>query len=181
MRTAHTLYAFPFLDRYPKLKRLVALKNALVTSVAHPPTFLRADLRQSLGPPSNASRRNLSGPRGAASALQGENSGASGTITPAGVLGSAPSRESFHLASLLPIKYDALLIDPPLEIYEWESPTSAVDTGPGTGGTWSWADVAALPVPLLAAKESFVFLWVGSGAGDGLERGREVLARWGYR
>ena len=24
-------------------------------------------------------------------------------------------------------------------------------------------------------------MWVGSGAGDGLERGREVLAKWGYR
>ncbi|PWN87484.1 MT-A70-domain-containing protein [Acaromyces ingoldii] len=31
------------------------------------------------------------------------------------------------------------------------------------------------------AKESFIFLWVGSGASDGLERGREVLSRWGYR
>ena len=26
-----------------------------------------------------------------------------------------------------------------------------------------------------------MFLWVGSGAGEGLERGREVLGRWGYR
>jgi N6-adenosine-specific RNA methylase IME4 len=24
-------------------------------------------------------------------------------------------------------------------------------------------------------------MWVGSGAGEGLERGREVLAKWGYR
>lgn len=24
-------------------------------------------------------------------------------------------------------------------------------------------------------------MWVGSGAGDGLERGREVLGKWGYR
>lgn len=29
--------------------------------------------------------------------------------------------------------------------------------------------------------DSFVFLWVGTGAADGLERGREVLAKWGFR
>lgn len=28
---------------------------------------------------------------------------------------------------------------------------------------------------------SFVFLWVGPGCSDGLERGRETLSRWGYR
>jgi mRNA m6A methyltransferase non-catalytic subunit len=33
----------------------------------------------------------------------------------------------------------------------------------------------------MAADPSFIFLWVGSGAGDGLEKGREVLAKWGYR
>ena len=31
------------------------------------------------------------------------------------------------------------------------------------------------------ANSSFIFLWVGSGANNGLERGREVLAQWGYR
>lgn len=36
-------------------------------------------------------------------------------------------------------------------------------------------------MPSLAADPSFVFLWVGSGAGEGLERGREVLGKWGYR
>ena len=35
-----------------------------------------------------------------------------------------------------------------------------------------------LLIPLL---HSFVFLWVGSGARYGLERGREVLAKWGFR
>jgi N6-adenosine-specific RNA methylase IME4 len=38
-----------------------------------------------------------------------------------------------------------------------------------------------MPIPALAAEPSFIFMWVGSGAGDGLERGREVLARWGFR
>ena len=33
----------------------------------------------------------------------------------------------------------------------------------------------------MSADPSFVFLWVGSGAGEGLERGREVIAKWGFR
>ncbi len=118
-------------DEYPKLKRLVELKDALVTRAAHPPTFLHADLRPSLLP--------FRDPR---------------TVG------------KFHLGSLIPIKYDVVLIDPPLEAYAWE----ATPTAP----TWTWGEIAALPIPNLAAKESFVFLWVGSGAGDGLERGREV-------
>lgn len=127
-------------EEYPKLQRLVQLKDSLVTSIAHPPIYLQADLRPSL-----QSFR----------------------------LARPP--DTFHLGSLIPVKYDVVLIDPPLEAYEWEGkPTSVCET-------WSWDDIAALPVPQVAAKESFVFLWVGSGAGDGLERGREVLAKWGYR
>lgn len=137
-------------DEYPKLKRLVQLKDSLVTRVAHPPTYLRADLRASLEPFRDPSR----------------------------ALGQ------FHLGSLIPVKYDVVLIDPPLEAYEWEA-SLAASTSPvpldHARSAWTWQEIAALPVPQLAAKESFVFLWVGSGAGDGLERGREVLARWGYR
>jgi N6-adenosine-specific RNA methylase IME4 len=60
-------------------------------------------------------------------------------------------------------KFDAIVLDPPY------------------GPRFGWDALAALPVPALAADPSFVFLWVGSGAGEGLERGREVLAKWGYR
>lgn len=60
-------------------------------------------------------------------------------------------------------KFDVIVLDPPY------------------GPRFGWDDLAALPVPQLAAEPSFVFLWVGSGAGEGLERGREVLAAWGYR
>lgn len=74
---------------------------------------------------------------------------------------------------LLPVKYDVIIIDPPLQTYAWDSATGS--------HCWSWDEVATLPVPRLAAKESFVFLWVGSGAGGGLERGRQILASWGYR
>lgn len=136
-------------QEYPKLRRLVQLKDSLVTRVAHAPTYLQADLRPSLQP----------------------------------FRGTSRSTDQFHLGSLIPVKYDVVVIDPPLGAYEWEATPTASTSASSThkAATWTWEEVAALPVPQLAAKESFVFLWVGSGAGDGLERGREVLAKWGYR
>ncbi|KAF8622633.1 hypothetical protein AX15_006883 [Amanita polypyramis BW_CC] len=75
-----------------------------------------------------------------------------------------PSFLSFDdLPSLHPCKFDVILIDPPFS------------------SSFTWDRLQDLPVPNLAADPSFVFLWVGSGAGEGLERGREVLAKWGYR
>ncbi|KAH8834021.1 MT-A70-domain-containing protein [Flagelloscypha sp. PMI_526] len=52
---------------------------------------------------------------------------------------------------------------------------------PPFSSAFTWDDLEEMPVPSLAADPSFVFLWVGSGAGEGLERGREILAKWGYR
>ncbi|QRV85393.1 hypothetical protein RhiJN_13411 [Ceratobasidium sp. AG-Ba] len=69
------------------------------------------------------------------------------------------------------VKFDVILLDPPVS-------ESAEADGKDY---FSWADVQAMPIPALAAEPSFIFMWVGSGAGDGLERGREVLARWGFR
>lgn len=68
-----------------------------------------------------------------------------------------------ELSTLHPCKFDVILIDPPFS------------------SSFTWENLQDLPVPSLAADPSFVFLWVGSGAGEGLERGREVLAKWGYR
>ncbi|KAJ3759967.1 MT-A70-domain-containing protein [Lentinula raphanica] len=68
-----------------------------------------------------------------------------------------------ELNSLIPSKFDVILLDPPFS------------------SSFTWDHLQELPVPSLAADPSFVFLWVGSGAGGGLERGREVLAKWGYR
>ncbi|KAN0065563.1 regulatory protein [Thecaphora frezii] len=212
-------------DEYPKLKRLVQIKDSLVTLAAHPPTYLCADLRQSLIPyHASAARRGRQNhlqpnQQPAASAGPSRTGATFKSTMPqsphpisselqngAGrddVLDASPSvgkaetateeveattavsgtadespRAAFHLGSLMPIKYDVVLIDPPLETYEWEE----IPSPGGAGcGSWSWDEIAALPVPQVAAKESFVFLWTGSGAGDGLERGREVLSRWGYR
>ena len=67
------------------------------------------------------------------------------------------------LSSLATCKFDVILLDPPYS------------------SSFTWENLQELPIPALAADPSFVFMWVGSGAGDGLERGREVLAKWGYR
>lgn len=65
------------------------------------------------------------------------------------------------LSSLAPQHFDVILLHPPASA--------------------SWADIAALPIRQLSADPGFVFLWVGTGDSDGLERGRECLARWGFR
>ncbi|ORY50810.1 MT-A70-domain-containing protein [Rhizoclosmatium globosum] len=44
---------------------------------------------------------------------------------------------------------------------------------------WSWDDVASMNIPDIAAPRSFIFIWIGDG--EGLERGRDLLAKWGYR
>lgn len=70
------------------------------------------------------------------------------------------------LSTVLPqssAKFDVILIDPPFS------------------SSFTWDTLQALSITPLAADPSFVFLWVGSGAGEGLEKGREVLAKWGYR
>ena len=68
-----------------------------------------------------------------------------------------------QLSDILPSKFDVILLDPPFS------------------GSFNWDYVEKLPVPALAADPSFIFIWVGSGAGEGLERGREILGKWGYR
>ncbi|WVR09721.1 hypothetical protein IAU60_006797 [Kwoniella sp. DSM 27419] len=45
----------------------------------------------------------------------------------------------------------------------------------------SWEATASLPVRQISADPGFVFLWVGKGDEEGLERGRECLAKWGFR
>ncbi|CAO1634446.1 unnamed protein product [Sympodiomycopsis kandeliae] len=141
----------PYLEgrftEYPKLRRLVDLKQTLVDSSAAPPTYLRTDLRDSINAPP--------------------------------LISHGTEVERFHLATLVPVKYDVVLIDPPLAAYEWASVPSSSNRQ--SQRVWSWDEVSELPIPLLAAKESFVFLWVGPGCSDGLERGREALSRWGYR
>ena len=67
-----------------------------------------------------------------------------------------------QLSSLHPCKFEVILIDPQHTEVTWEQ-------------------LLELPIPALSADPSFVFLWVGHGSSDGLERGRELLAKWGFR
>ncbi|KZS99408.1 uncharacterized protein LAESUDRAFT_765567, partial [Laetiporus sulphureus 93-53] len=67
-----------------------------------------------------------------------------------------------HLATLHPSKFDVILIDP------------------AVSSSFTWDHLQELP-PILAADPSYMLMWVCSGAGDGLERGREVMAKWGFR
>jgi mRNA (2'-O-methyladenosine-N6-)-methyltransferase len=68
-----------------------------------------------------------------------------------------------ELLLLQPSKFDVILLDPPFS------------------SSFTWDHLQELPIPTFAGDPSFVFMWVGSGAGEGLERGREILAKWGYR
>jgi hypothetical protein len=64
------------------------------------------------------------------------------------------------LTSLLSHVFDVILIRPP--------------------SSYTWPEITAIPIRLLSADPSFVFLWVGSSDGDGL-KGREALLKWGFR
>lgn len=73
-----------------------------------------------------------------------------------------PANDSLmSLTSHLPIPFDVILIDPP--------------------PSYDWSKITSIPIRLISADPSFVFLWVGDAAGDGLEKGREALLKWGFR
>ncbi|KAK4049781.1 regulatory protein [Microbotryomycetes sp. JL201] len=66
--------------------------------------------------------------------------------------------------SLQSLRFDAIVVSPP--------PTVTYD------------ELVKLDIASIASSPGFVWLWVGSGAsgdGIGLERGRDLLAAWGYR
>lgn len=74
-------------------------------------------------------------------------------------LPTTSSASSDIVPALAPCRFDVILITP--------------------NGTWD--ETAALPMRSISADPSFVFLWVGRGDQDGLEKGRECLAKWGFR
>lgn len=72
-----------------------------------------------------------------------------------------PTPSPTSIASTLsPNKFDVILINPL---------------------SFTWDQIAALPIRHISADPGFVFLWVGRGDQSGLEKGRECLARWGFR
>lgn len=80
--------------------------------------------------------------------------------------------KTFPLASL-PCKFDVVLIDPPWAEYQRRVvDVSEVDK-------WTRDEIAALRIEDIAATPSFIFLWCGSM--EGLQEGRVMLTKWGYR
>jgi mRNA (2'-O-methyladenosine-N6-)-methyltransferase len=79
---------------------------------------------------------------------------------------------TFDLGSL-GTRFDVLYIDPPWEEY-------AMRRGSRWAASWSFDEIRALRVDQIAESPSFVFLWCGTGC-DGLEKGRALLKKWGFR
>jgi mRNA (2'-O-methyladenosine-N6-)-methyltransferase len=75
------------------------------------------------------------------------------------ILPLADTSPSTLISSTAPVRFDVILLRP-LE---------------------TWAETAELPIRNISADPSFVFLWVGKGDDEGLEKGRECFAKWGYR
>ncbi|ODN06628.1 Methyltransferase-like protein 14 [Orchesella cincta] len=79
---------------------------------------------------------------------------------------------TFPLSSL-PVKFDVILIEPPLEEYQrTRGVTGDIDFV-------NWDEILNLDIPAVAASRSFLFLWCGSS--EGLDLGRHCLRRWGFR
>lgn len=67
-------------------------------------------------------------------------------------------------------KYDVILIDPPWEDYYNDKEDKEI---------WSYDEIADLKIEQLSESCSFIFLWVGSG--KGLELGRSLFKKWGFK
>eukprot|EP00051_Salpingoeca_urceolata_P028187 m.485507 g.485507 ORF g.485507 m.485507 type:complete len:429 (+) comp23858_c0_seq1:242-1528(+) len=71
-------------------------------------------------------------------------------------------------------QFDVIYVDPPLPEYERRAPGF-----PFPGRTWSWNEIRDLKLEKAGNTPSFIFMWVG--AGEGLDKGRDALRKWGYR
>lgn len=80
--------------------------------------------------------------------------------------------EAFDFRSLK-CKFDAILVEPPLEEYQRTCGVSSHTK------FWSWEEIMKLEIEEVAASRSFLFLWCGSS--DGLDLGRLCLRKWGFR
>jgi len=93
----------------------------------------------------------------------------------------------FDLAELK-TTFDVILIDPPWEEYYVRSlghtPRASdlpiLPNGDKGKPFWSMQEIEKLNIAAVAANPCFVFLWTGNG-GEGLEQGRDLLRKWGFR
>ena len=111
---------------YPRLARLLQLKNEVIRARAHPTQSVPADLR------------------------------------------------SFDWRKL-PCKFDAIIVDPPWA--EYEKRAIALPCREDLS-SWTFEELAALPIPSIAESPSFCFLWAGT---EHLDDARRLFAAWGFR
>ncbi|CAI8048523.1 N6-adenosine-methyltransferase non-catalytic subunit, partial [Geodia barretti] len=81
--------------------------------------------------------------------------------------------KSFDLSGL-GVKFDVMLVEPPLEEYQRRASGVNFSWSP-----WEWEEIMSLKLEDFGAQRSFLFLWCGSC--EGLDLGRECLKKWGYR
>lgn len=88
--------------------------------------------------------------------------------------------KTFDLSSLG--KFDVILVDPPWTEYARRASGLSTDTIKQNGidlTPWTFDEIINLKVETLADNPSFLFLWVGSY--EGLDLGRIILKKWGFR
>lgn len=83
--------------------------------------------------------------------------------------------KSFDLSVLG--KFDVILIDPPWE--EYYTSTDGVKLESTSNDSWTFDEIADLKIDQISEACSFLFLWVGNG--KGLDYGRGLLKKWGFR
>ena len=81
------------------------------------------------------------------------------------------------LAATLGSKFDVILIDPPWEEYRRRDPALSL-VAPNTSA-WSLDEIMQLKIDQISDSPSFLWLWVGSA--EGLDQGRMLLKKWGFR
>lgn len=79
--------------------------------------------------------------------------------------------KKFNLKSL-GTKFDVILVDPPWEEYARRAPGMSDDY-------WTVEEIGKLQIGAIAENPSFLFFWVGSK--EGLQEGRKILKKWGFR
>ncbi len=83
--------------------------------------------------------------------------------------------KAFDLSSLG--KFDVILVDPPWEEYNFIDGVRPQNLNPES--FWTYDEIADLKIENLSEACSFLFLWVGNS--KGLDYGRALLKKWGFR
>lgn len=69
-------------------------------------------------------------------------------------------------------KFDVILIDPPWQEYSRRNPAGGIPF-------WTLEEMMNLKIDQISESPSFLWLWVGSA--EGLDQGRLLLKKWGFR